>query len=162
MSQANHQALLEAVKMAMNAEQEAAAFYEKAAGNTGDPRGRDMFLQLVTFEKSHYVALGKLQSSLEGGEFQAYKGTAFSATKPGVPLSDFSPKRLKTDIDALNFAIEAEKKARATYLDLAGSAPGQEVADFFKKLAAEEQLHQKVLEDQFYALSNRGYWTWGE
>jgi rubrerythrin len=30
----------------------------------------------------------------------------------------------------------------------------------FKRLAEEERLHQHILEDEFYSLSNQGKWAW--
>ena len=30
----------------------------------------------------------------------------------------------------------------------------------FRKLANEESIHQRILEDEFFALSNQGVWGW--
>lgn len=155
-------ALVDAVRMAIKAEQEAVSFYERAAENTSNPRGRQLFSQLVSFEKSHFAALSKYLKTLDGGLFVVYKGTAFKVGKIGKPDSPLTKKALKTDIDALTVAIESETRAQAAYLDLAQAVSEPEVVAFFNRLAGEEGLHKKVLEEQFFALANKGHWTWGE
>ena len=32
--------------------------------------------------------------------------------------------------------------------------------DMFRKLAHEENIHQRILEDEFFSLSNQGTWGW--
>ncbi len=158
----NQEAFIDAVKSAMKSEQEAVAFYKKAARETQNPKGRDMFTQLVSFEEAHYAALARLLDSLDSGGFTSYEGTSFSTDETLVVSQNITPQQHQTDIDALSVAIEAEEKARAKYLDLAESATEKKVAAFFTKLAAEEELHRRVLDDQFFALSNKGHWTWGD
>jgi rubrerythrin len=34
--------------------------------------------------------------------------------------------------------------------------------EMFKKLAREEELHERILNDQYYSLNNNGVWTWGD
>jgi len=149
--------LADAVRTAMNAERQAAAFYSKAAENTTDEKGRGMFVQLVSFENRHYEKLAELLTSL--GE----ESPESPADGPAIetPASEGSPGEKQTDIDAVILAIEAEKKARSAYLELAQSASQPEVRELFEKLAEEEDTHRKILEEQFVALSNRGQWTWG-
>lgn len=154
--------LKDAVIMAMEAEKEAAEFYEQAAGRTNDSTGREMFNQLVSFEKSHYAALKNFFESIDSESFEGYMGTEFSPVASQKQQSPLSDEYLKTDIDAISIAIEAEKKAKEAYVNIAESVKGTKVADFFSRLAKEEELHKKVLEDQFLVLSNKGYWTWGE
>ena len=146
----------------MQAEQVAAEFYEQAAKRTSNPKGRDMFMQLASFEQAHYRILKKYLESLGVGKFEGYEGTSFSEIPPQVQQSSPTGDSLQTDLDALTLAIEAEKKARAAYIDLAKNSTDDSVSSFFLKLASEENLHRKVLEDQFYTLSNKGLWTWGE
>ena len=155
--------MIDAIRIAQKAEMSAAEFYKKAAEGTSDPKGKNMFDQLVAFEKSHFAALSKLLESLDQGNFEGYEGYSF--TKNSTEASTFEKLdeiQLKTTIDALNFAIEAEKKAKEAYTDLAVKSTNEILANLFNKLATEEGLHRKVLEDQFLALTNQGYWTWGE
>ena len=32
--------------------------------------------------------------------------------------------------------------------------------DMFRKLANEEMIHQRILEDEFFSISNKGVWGW--
>jgi len=162
MDQQKKQEMAAAVQLAMNAELEASSFYAKAAEVTADPRGRDMFAQLADFEKKHYRHLQNFFESMQGGEFAGYDGSAFAHVNPEKPSVDLSEHQIKSDIDAINLAVAAEKKAKSTYQDLADKAEDDKVRDFFAKLVEEEDLHRRILEDQFYALSNEGHWTWGE
>lgn len=152
-----------AIRMAMQAEREAFLHYLKASRGTRDPRGREMFRQLSGFEANHYRKLRTLSESLEAkGEWIAYDGTSL---KPGAqPLKAeklSGPDRLN-DLDALKIAIQAEKKAQAYYrsmAELTGDGRGKEM---FRRLAEEEALHEKLLNDQYYALHNTGIWSWGD
>lgn len=155
--------MIDAVRMAMVAEKNAAEFYKKAAEGTSDPRGKNMFDQLVSFEKSHFEALNSVLESMEQGAFAGYEGYSFEKDNAETPITaKLDEAQLTTAIDALNIAIEAEKKAKEAYTDLAAKSTDEKITDLFTRLAAEEGLHRKVLEDQFLALSNQGYWTWGE
>jgi rubrerythrin len=162
MSTSRDSVLVDAVKMAMKAERDAAAYYVKASEGATESRAKDMFRQLASFENSHHTALASFLKSLNGGSFAGYEGTSFAKNGPPAPSSPLSPAEVKSSIEALAIAIESEKAARDAYLRLAISASEPKVADFFNRLASEEGLHRKVLEDQFYALSNKGAWTWGE
>jgi rubrerythrin len=154
--------LVSAVKAAMNAEQKAASFYAHAEQNTSDPRGKNMFAQLAQFENAHFEALSSYLKSLDGGEFNGYSGTEFQKIGPESPKEPLSQQVLQTDIDALKVGIDAEKRAEENYRKMAGMTEDATVSAFFAKLAEEESLHRKVLEDQFYGLANNGHWTWGE
>ena len=151
----------EAVRLAMNSEKEAMTFYQSAAGNTDDERGRKMFLELVAFEKDHFERLaGLLKSAKDGPAGGPVAMDAGPDVQSGcVPDAT---KGLKGDIDAVSTAIGAEKTARADYLALAESAKDKSVKDFFKKIADEEDGHRRILEDQFLTLTNSGRWTWAE
>jgi len=155
-------ALKDAVIIAMEAEKEAVEFYGKAAKNTEDSSGKNMFLQLVNFEKSHYAVLKKYLESLSSGNFEKYEGVSFEKVLSVTDRAPLSDQGIKTDIDAISIAIEAEKKARKAYDNLAASVSSKEVKAFFNRLAYEEELHRRVLEDQFLMLSNNGRWGWGE
>jgi rubrerythrin len=34
--------------------------------------------------------------------------------------------------------------------------------DMYKRLASEEELHERLLNDQYYSLHNTGIWSWGD
>lgn len=154
---------IKAVKVAMEAEKEAYQAYSKAAKMTKSPRGKDMFQQLSEFEMNHYQRLkGLLKSLEEKGEWVLYEGTSLKKKK--IPLKTEKPKGQEqlTDLDALKIAIREEKKAQVYYRSLAELTKDPRGKDMYKRLAGEEELHEKLLNDQYYSLHNTGYWSWGD
>ena len=70
---------------------------------------------------------------------------------------------MKEDIlSILSKAIEDEKNASAYYAKLADETDDLAGKEMFTKLAEEEKLHTKILNDQWYSLNNQGIWLWGD
>ena len=154
---------VKAIKVAIEAEKEAFQAYSKAAKRTKNPKGRDMFQQLSEFEMNHYQKLtGLLKSLQEKGEWILYEGT--SLKKKTIPLIKEKPRGNEqlTDLDALKIAIREEKKALAYYRSMAELTRDPRGKDMYKRLADEESLHEKLLNDQYYSLHNTGLWSWGD
>lgn len=151
-----------AIELAMAAEEKAAAYYEQVAQRAADPKGKDLFEQLARFERHHYDRLAAARDALgDGADYPVYEGTDFAAARlgPSAPVDEAARSDLA---DALQIAIESEKKAAAEYTRLADQAGTDAGTAFFRRLAEEEALHEKVLNDQFYSLTNEGVWTWGD
>ena len=154
---------IKAVKVAMEAEMKAYQAYSKAAKKTTNPKGRDMFRQLSEFEMNHYQKLKDLLRSLqEKGEWILYEGTTLK--RKAIPLKIGKPKGQEqlTDMDALKIATREEKKAQAYYRSMAELTGDPRGKDMYKRLASEEALHEKLLNDQYYSLHNTGLWSWGD
>lgn len=153
---------LKAIRVAMEAEKAAHQTYAKAAKMTKDPRGKDMFQQLSEFEMNHYQKLkGLLKSLEEKGEWTLYEGTSLKKKK--IPLKTEKPQGQElTDLDALKMAIREEKKAQTYYRSMAELTRDPRGKDMYKRLASEEELHEKLLNDQYYSLHNTGVWSWGD
>ena len=152
-----------AIKVAIEAEKNAYQAYSKAAKKTKNPKGRKMFLQLSEFEMNHYRKLKDLFKSLqEKGEWILYEGT--SLKKKAVPLKTQKLKDQEqlSDMDALKIAVREEKKAQAYYQSMAELTQDPRGRDMYKRLASEEALHEKLLNDQYYSLHNTGVWSWGD
>jgi rubrerythrin len=154
---------IKAVKVAMEAEMNAYQVYSKAAKKTKNPKGRDMLQQLSEFEMNHYRKLKDLLKSLqEKGEWILYEGTTLK--RKAIPLKMGKPKGQEqlTDMDALKIATREEKKAQAYYRSMAELTGDPRGKDMYKRLASEEALHEKLLNDQYYSLHNTGLWSWGD
>lgn len=154
---------IKAVKVAMESEMNAYQAYSKAAKKTINPKGRDMFRQLSEFEMNHYQKLKDLLKSLqEKGEWILYEGTTLK--RRAIPLKIGKPKGQEqlTDMDALKIATREEKKAQAYYRSMAELTGDPRGKDMYKRLASEEALHEKLLNDQYYSLHNTGLWSWGD
>ena len=155
--------LAEAIDRAIAAEATARAFYLEAAGKTKNPAGAAMFRELAEFEGHHEDRLKALKASLAaGGAWIAYEGRALSKTSQAEAGSRPTVKESADATDALRIAIGAEEKAEAEYKALARAAGDPNGSAMFERLAAEEAMHRKLLDDQYYALTNRGLWVWGD
>jgi rubrerythrin len=154
---------IKAVKVAIEAEKEAYQNYSRLAKKTKNPKGKEMFQQLSEFEVNHYQKLRNLLKTLqEKGEWILYEGTDLK--KKSIPLKAEKPKGQEqlTDMDALKIAVLEEKKAEAFYRSMAELTRDARGKDMYKRLANEEALHEKVLNDQYYSLHNTGIWSWGD
>ena len=158
--------ILEAIDAAMEAEKQANRFYLDAMEKTGSARGRDLLRQLAAFEESHHDKLRELKESLTGsGAYIAYEGTTFASITGEIPieLEEGPDARLDDVLEILRLAIDAETSAHERYRKLAKETENPEGKDMFLKLADEEQLHRRILSDEYYQLSNKGgIWSWGD
>jgi rubrerythrin len=154
---------VKAVKLAADREREAYIFYKKAAGITTSQKGKDMFSQLAHFELNHYKNMIHLAHRLgKGSRWPRYSGQ--KPLKPGERTREIEReiKAREDDIDVLTKSIRKEEEAQALYRDLAEKTKDPQGRQMFKKLADEEEIHRRILNDQLYALSNSGLWVWGE
>ncbi len=159
-----HLRVMQAIELAMGAEKKAAEFYADASKKVANERGKDLLLQLAKFEQSHYEALAKLKASLAaGGAFTPYEGTTFSPYRPGGEAAGKIEPHRDDALSILQTAIEAETEAYERYRSLAAETTDPQGKAMFLKLAEEEVLHRRILNDEFYYLSNRGgIWFWGD
>lgn len=156
--------IMDAIDLAMEAEKKAQQFYAESAGKVTNERGRNLLTQLANFEQSHYDALAKLRSSLtSSGTFTTYQGTTFAPYRPKAEVSGNIEPNKEDALSILRMAIEAETQAYERYRSLATQTDEPEGKAMFEKLAEEEILHRRILNDEFYYLSNRGgIWFWGD
>jgi len=156
--------LEEALDIAMDAELKAQAFYAQAAAEVQEPQGRDLLGRLAAFEHYHYEHLAKLAKSLqEEGKFIAYETRTIEQFVPMVGRSETAGTQvdeLKDVASILGKAIENEKIAGDRYRVLAEETSDPDGQDMFRKLANEEMIHQRILEDEFFSISNKGAWGW--
>jgi rubrerythrin len=154
----------EALDIAMEAELKAQAFYAQAAVEVQDPNGRDLLGRLAAFEQYHYQKLSELAKSLEtDGQFIEYEARTVAQFMPIVGKGETAGTlldELKDVAGILGKAIENEKIAGERYRVLAGETADADGQDMFRKLANEERIHQRILEDEFFSLSNQGVWGW--
>jgi rubrerythrin len=156
--------LEEALDIAMDAELAAQAFYAQAAAGIQDPHGRDLLGRLAAFEQYHYEKLAELARSLqEGGPFIEYEGRTvqhFAPVVGGGEAAGMQLEELKDVPSILSKAIENEAVAGERYRVLAEETADPDGQAMFHTLAQEEQIHQRILEDEFYSVSNQGVWGW--
>lgn len=156
--------LEEALDIAMDAELKAQAFYAWAAVEVQDPHGRDLLGRLAAFEQYHYEQLARLAKSLQAdGGFIDYEPRTIEQFYPVFAQGEAAGAQLEEltgVVGILNKAIGNEKIAGERYRSLAEETADKAGEDMFRKLAYEETVHQRILEDEFFSLSNQGGWKW--
>ncbi len=155
--------LLNALDRAIAAEKEAQSFYLAAANKTDDAGGAAMFRELAAFEAHHQEHLEALKASLrERGAWIRYPARELSKVPAAEARGRAASGEHSDALEALRLAIATEEKAEAEYKNLARQADDVNGKQMFERLAEEEAVHRKVLDDQYYALSNTGLWQWGD
>jgi rubrerythrin len=153
----------EALEVAMGAELKAKAFYAQAAGRVQDPAGRDLLGRLAAFEQYHYDKLAELAASLlDDGPFIAYESRSVEQFAPlaGGEADGTQVEELQDLPTILTRAIANEKVAGERYQMLADGTTDPDGRAMFRSLANEEGIHQRILEDEFFSISNQGVWGW--
>ncbi|MBN2011768.1 ferritin family protein [candidate division KSB1 bacterium] len=158
--------IFQAIDMAMEAEKKARQFYLDAVNVVANERGKNLLKQLADFEQNHYDKLDELKQSLQtDNKFVEYKGTEFQPVTSEMK-AEISGKIEPNKDDALNvltLAIQAEDKASEHYQRMAEMTDDELGKDMFLRLSKEENLHSRILNDEFYQLSNQGgVWSWGD
>jgi rubrerythrin len=153
-------ALLDAIKIAMEAEKKAATAYNDAASQTNNPLGKRLFDKLTEFENYHYQKLSDLLASLvDEGTFIEYVFQESSAPAPsevaGIPEANkMSMMKIVT------MAQGIEQKAEQRYIDLAGQTADPTGKAMFEQLAKEEAEHYHLLRTVYWNLNDHGTWAW--
>ena len=91
-----------------------------------------------------------------------YAGTSLKSKTPHIKADKLKGQDQLTDMDALKLAVREEKKAGAYYRSMAELTKDPRGKEMYKRLAGEEELHEKLLNDQYYSLHNTGIWSWGD
>ena len=151
---------LDAIRMAMEAEQKATAFYTDVAQKTANPLSRKLFEQLANFERYHYTKLADLEKSLcENDACIIYEGRELS-----FPVPDEVEKIQESDdmsaMGIITMAMEIKSKAKERYVALAGQTTDPDGRAMFERLAAEEQANHRILDKVYWRLNNRGGHAW--
>ena len=150
-----HLSLSDAIVMAKEAEQKAAAVYGQAAQETSNPLARRLFEQLAAFEQMHYEKLVELELSLkEKGTFIEYNGENELPVSPGGEGRQLEETRRTSAAKVLDQALQIEADAEERYRTLAGMTDDKRGRKMFERLADEEHNHYMVIQSAYYDLAN--------
>jgi len=145
---------------AMNSELEAKKFYNDAAEKALSQAGKNLFSQLAEFEQNHYEKVKKIIESLDT-KIEMKLIHSQDITKKINPEIQGEIEPNKDEIvTVIHLAIQSEKKAQERYTRIAEMLKGEDNKKIFYNLAQDERNHQKILEDEFYHLSNKGIIIW--
>tara|TARA_Y100001934_G_scaffold264574_1_gene341721 strand:+ start:1291 stop:1812 length:522 start_codon:yes stop_codon:yes gene_type:complete len=145
---------IDAIEISLFIEKEGLGFYEKAAKSVLDPRVRDMFLRLAEEERDHIQTLqnkvqflkpvisgkGKVETRADAFVNEKLKGKIF-------PSSDAETvQKYKSDVEALEYGIESEKRSINLLTQLLDNEKKLDVKTVFSHLIVEEKKHLALLE----------------
>jgi rubrerythrin len=151
----------ELLQEALDAEIKARDFYAEASKKAQSRMGHDFFKQLADFENNHYERVKKtIESRTSKSSLQIPQRMDVPSIKPEIS-GEVEPNKDEI-VDVINIAIQAEKDAQARYKNIAELISEPEGKTIFNDLADEENKHMRLLEDQFYHMSNKGTIIWGE
>jgi rubrerythrin len=140
--------VLDAIMQAIEIEKETFDLYTRAEQKTFNPSGKRIFNWLARTEEEHYLKLTELYNSYSDGErWVFYGGTTISLDEEehgaGFATSDF---------EALEMAMEIEKKGIAHFEHLARTTSDPEGKGMFRTLVNEEKEHLRIIAEKLRAL----------
>ena len=145
---------------ALNSEIKAKEFYEGASEKAQSQAGKKFFKEMADFEQNHYNRVKKVIDSIDQGiKIESNETQTGSPSVRSEVEGEFEPNKDEI-VNVINLAIEAEKNAQERYRTIAGLLTSEEEKNIFNDLADEERNHQRMLEDQFYHISNKGTIIW--
>jgi rubrerythrin len=153
-----------ALRMAIRVEQNGYRFYRRAAEETDDPKGKELFNGLADDEVAHESILKTRLEALErDGKWKdvaAEEWPSESSFDEEQPI--FSRERIEegvhdytTELSALRMAYLIEKNAVAFYTKAARETEDPVGKAMYQDLVDWEKSHQRVLEQEYRFLAER-------
>lgn len=154
---------MEAIKKAIQMEKDGRAFYLNAAAQITSPLGEEVFQSLAADELVHLATFQKIfEKEVSKKEWD----DLVNSSKKYANLTVF-PKDLKSadgasadtnELDALNIAMDAEKKAIEFYGGILEETEDSLVRDILGEIIQQERNHYLILNEEFTYLSDTGHW----
>ena len=155
--------LLQALKIAHEAEVEGMRAYLNFAKQTKVAAGKNILIQLALDEIDHMELINMFAERMLRGEVYQV------ADVPKARLDKFMPnikdvslqetdKADVGDLDALKIALAHEEKARKFYLEQAEKTDNLQAKKLFTDLAAVEQKHYDIIQAEIEFIQQDGFW----
>ena len=153
----------DAIRTAIQMEQEGYSFYLKAAAQTSSEMGRTVFKSLAADELLHLEVFQKLFDEKVGKEEW---NNLITSGKKYADIQVF-PKDLKrieganpdtNEIDAIRIAMDSEKKAIEYYTKINQNVTSNEFKEIINEIIEQEKNHYSLLEGEFHHINSTGYW----
>jgi erythrin-vacuolar iron transport family protein len=157
--------ILEALSIAIEMENDGKECYQQASQISGNEVGRKLLQSLAIEEDTHRQTLVEMYQAM-----QKSKNWPVTAFKPDggkrlrqlftgtCELIGVNVKAVTTEFDALNLAIDKEKKSFDFYNHQSRNAIYDSERNFYRALAAEEKEHELILVDYFEYLTDPIDW----
>lgn len=154
---------LSALEQGLRTEQDGRRFYLEAEEKTADRSGKRMFHALAEDEEEHLNILRREYASLKGGNRWLPVEKA-RAGKISLPEFSLFPGNLKktvvkadtTDADALDIAINMERRGYAMYAQAVADIDDPTAQAVYRFLVTEEDRHLTLLQQAREFLSEAG------
>jgi rubrerythrin len=138
--------VLDALMKGMELEKETFDLYTKLEAKTFDRSGKRIFHWLARTEEQHYLKLSQLYSSIDtSGRWVFHGGATFDLEPDLAGEAAFSAD----DLQALQLAMEIEKKGIAWYEELIARTADEEGKKMLALLRDEEVEHLRVVTEKY-------------
>jgi rubrerythrin len=157
--------ILEALKMAIDIEQDGKECYMKASQESGNEVGRKLLLSLAIEEDTHCQKFIEIYHFIQkreewpAADFQPDRGKKLRESfTVACEATGVNVKAVTAELDAINAAIDKEKKSYDFYIRQSQNAPLGAERDFYAALAGEEREHELILLDYHEYLTDPADW----
>jgi len=155
--------LMNSLKTAIKIEDNGLETFLKFAKKTKDATGKNIFIQLALDEHQHRLILEKqLNQLMEGGAWRNVEvpKSTFEKVAPTIKEKQQRTKGESglAEVDALNIALELEKKAATFFREQADLVDEADAKDLFLRLAEWEDSHFDIIQAELDAINNTGFW----
>ena len=157
--------ILEALRIAIDMENDGKECYQQASQNSSNDAGRKLMESLALEEDTHRQKFVEIYHAVQkrmgwpATDFQLDRGkkvrTLFSQTCATIGVN---VKADATEFDAINTAIDKEKKSYDFYERQSQNATYDTERDFYKALAGEESEHELILVNYYEYLTDPVDW----
>lgn len=155
---------VQALQIALDTEKKGYRFYMMAAKSSKDPKGQEVFEHLAKDEVEHMGVIATMYESLTSDEpWMTYEDAVEKYGKtptekiifPDVPDE---PQENFNDINALEEALDFEKKAVQFYSKQAQACEEERARAFYQSLIEIEEGHVQIIQAELDSLMGAGIW----
>ena len=157
---------LEMLKTALDMEEKGEIFYKKAAGDSTNTLGREIFETLMKDERVHHERIQKIYNTLTAQNKWTDEWKSLGTGHKDVRelFQEMAVAHGKTlqadpnDLQALDVGIDFEYKTMKFYEQHLQKAADPLEKEFTEKMAAEERGHYTALKDMKFYLTDPAAW----
>ena len=154
---------IKALKTAIEIEEKGLDAFLKYARQTKDVTGKNMFIRLAMDENEHRRIIEKQLSNLMEGKPLEKIEIGTSEIEHVLPKIREKQQRTRgesglLEVDALNTALDLERKAAKFFRDQAAMVDDEEVKAMFLRLAEWEDAHFDLIQAELDSIQGTGFW----
>ncbi len=154
----------DALELILAIERRGYTFYQHAARKTKDNAGRLMFQRLAAEEAEHLKRLQhEYRLLIAASPWLKQEPARLPITRriaedifPQKELLKVEVKDQTTDLDALNIAMDLERRSHRFFTDFAGRISDEKGRKIFLEFAEDEDEHLRALISEYDTIINRG------